>query len=219
MMKISAAQAKSITKDWQNEFPSLGVYKPLHLLRRCGPILVGLCLNRASSGDIYKPTFHSHCLLRQFPTISLSLAVQLKAANGTDAAVSVKFHESKLAESATKMRALALLPFEGDLKLSQFDDACAKWLRQQQSPYWPSVLEDRVLLHAWSGVDFEKTLREAEAILKSWPSFVTDKIGGTSGWLARVDGMAGDRNALEDTLASEIEAHGLVNLPTGSFFM
>ncbi|MGE3182975.1 MAG: hypothetical protein AB7N71_15210 [Phycisphaerae bacterium] len=217
-MKISTAKAKSITKDWQNEFPSLGVYKPLRLLRRCGPILVGLCLERASSGDIYKPIFHSHCLLRQFPTISLSLAVQLQAANGAGAFISVKFHASKLAESAAKMRALALLPLEGDLKLSQFDSACAKWLLQQQSPYWPLVLEDRILLYAWSGMDFQKALREAEAMLESWPSFVTDKIGGTSGWIARVARAAGDRNALENTLASEIEAHGLINLPTGTFF-
>lgn len=216
-MKISAAQAKSITKDWQNEFPGLGVYKPLHLLRRCGPILVGLCLNRSSSGNIYKPTFHSHCLLRQFPTISLSLAVQLKAANGSDAAVSVKFHEPNLKESAAKMRALAFLPFEGDLKLSQFDDACVKWLRQQQSPYWPLVLEDRILLHAWCRVGFKDALREAEVMLKSWPSFVIDKIGGRSGWLSRVERVAGDQSALENVLASEIEAHGLASLPTGTF--
>lgn len=216
-MKISVAQAKNITKEWQSEFPSMGIYKPLHLLRRCGPIVVGLCLNRTSSGDIYKPTFHSHCLLRPFSTISLSLALQLKAANGTDAAISVKFHESKLAESAAKMRALSLLPYEGDLTLTQFDNACTEWLRQQQTPYWPSVLEDRVLLHAWAGMDFGRILREAKVILRSWPSFVIDKMGGVSGWLEQVEGRASDRNALEHTLASEIEVHGLANLPTGTF--
>lgn len=218
-MKLSAAQASRITKDWQDEFPGLGVYKPLHLMRRCGPVLVGLCLDRTSSGDAYKPTFHTHCLLRQFPIISLSLAVQLKTANGTDTAVSVRSHESGLSNYAAKMRALALIPLEGELKLSQFDDACLQWLHQQQSPYWPMVLEDRILLHAWCGADFGKTLREAETILRSWPSFVTDKFGGTSGWLARVERIAGNRNVLEKTLTSEIESHGLAHLPQSDFFL
>lgn len=215
MMKISAAQAKAITQDWQDHFPHLGVYKPHHLLRRCGPVLVGLCLNRASSGDIYKPTFHCHCLLRPFPTVSLSLAVQLKAPNGSDAAISIKFHEAKLAEATAKMRNLALLPLDADFGVNDFETACAHWLRQQQTPYWPTVMEDRILFHAWSGKDYVKTLHEAEATLKSWPSFVTDKLGGISIWMARVEQAAGNRDALAAVLASEIEVHGVESLPTG----
>ncbi|MCP5326637.1 MAG: hypothetical protein H7A09_09995 [Oceanospirillaceae bacterium] len=215
-MKITAVQAKSITQDWQNHFPSLGIYKPLHLMRRCGPLLVGLCLNRSSSGDIYKPTFHYHCLLRQFPTVSLSLAVQLKAPNGTDAAISTKFHEKKLPEAAAKMRALALLPFDFDFGVVEFDVACDKWLGQQQTPYWPAVMEDRVLLHAWAGKDYTKALRDAEAALKSWPAFVTDKFGGVSSWVERVELAARNREALAGVLAAEIDAHRVASLPTGN---
>src|SRR5436190_8831039 len=125
MTNTTSAQILQITKDWKDEFPSLGVYKPLHLLRRNGPLLSGICLDRTSSGDIYKPIFHYHCLLRSCPAISLSLAVQLKAANGTDASVSFRSHESSFAKSAEKMRALALLPLDGDITLRQFDEACA----------------------------------------------------------------------------------------------
>jgi hypothetical protein len=214
-MKITAAQAKSITQDWQNHFPSLGVYKPLHLLRRCGPLLVGLCLNRSSSGDIYKPTFHCHCLLRQFPTVTLSLAVQLTAPNGSDAAISTKFHAAKLPYAAAKMRDLALLPLDANFGLSAFDAACTQWLRQQPTPYWPTVMEERVLLNAWVGKDYTKALGDAEAALKSWPSFVTDKIGGVTAWLSRVEQVAGNRDGLASVLASEIEVHGVAKLPAG----
>jgi hypothetical protein len=214
-MKITTAQAKAITQDWQNHFPSLGVYKPLHLLRRCGPLLVGLCLNRSSSGDIYKPTFHCHCLLRAFPTVSLSLAVQLTAPNGSDAAISTKFHEVKLPDAAAKMRVLALLPLDADFGVSAFDAACAQWLRQQLTPYWPAVMEDRVLLNAWVGNDYTKALHDAEATLKSWPAFVTDKLGGVAAWMSRVEQAAGNRDGLSSILASEIEVHGVAKLPAG----
>jgi len=216
-MKITTAEAKAITQDWQNYFPSLGAYKSLHLMRRCGPVLVGLCLNRSSSDHIYKPTFHCHCLLRKFPTISLSLAVQLKAPNGSDAAISTKSHETKLRDAAAKMRALALLPLDVNFGIDEFDVACSQWLQQQQTPYWPAVMEDRILLYAWAGKDYTKALGEAEMALKAWPAFVTDKLGGISSWMTRVEQVAGNHDALASVLASEIYAHRVARLPFGDF--
>jgi len=216
-MKISAAQAKAITEDWLKHFPTLGVYKPLHLLRRCGPMLVGICLNRAPSADIYKPTFHSHCLLRRSPAISLSLAMQLKAPNGSEASISSKFHETKLPEAAAKMKDLALLPMEGDIRLVDCETASARWLKDQQTPYWPTVLEDGILLRAWAGLDYSATLNDTEKVLRSWPAFVTDKLGGVAAWIARVEKAARNRDELAATLADEVAAHKLASLPTGSF--
>jgi len=213
-MKITVAKAKAITQNWQNQFPNLGVYKPLHLLRRCGPLLVGICLNRSTSGDIYKPTFHCHCLLRKFPTISLSLAVQLKASNGTDAGISTRLEEAELTDVASKMKELALLPLDANFGVNEFDEACTRWLQQQQTPYWPSVIEDRVLLSAWAQKDYMRKLGDAEAELKSWPTFVTNKIGGVTAWMARVEQATRNHNELASVLASEIDVHGVANLPS-----
>jgi hypothetical protein len=216
-MKITASQAKAITQDWLNHFPGLGRYKTLHLLRRCGPVLVGICLNRASSGDIYKPTFHTHCLLRKAPAISLSLAVQLRSSNGSDAAITTKLHEARLPNSAAKMKDLALLPMVGDIRFADYERASARWTDDQQTPYWPTVIEDVVLLRAWAGVDYSSALDDAEKMLQVWPAFVTDKIGGVAGWLTRVEKAAGNRDKLATTLEGEVATHKLAPLPAGRF--
>jgi hypothetical protein len=38
---LTPAWKTKITADWSAAFPGLGVYKPLHLLRRAGPLLMG----------------------------------------------------------------------------------------------------------------------------------------------------------------------------------
>jgi hypothetical protein len=64
--------ANKITKDWQRELPKLGINRPMSLLRRVGPLLVGVSLER-EFGSRYTPTFHVHFLGKQSPGMLLSL--------------------------------------------------------------------------------------------------------------------------------------------------
>jgi len=50
---LTKSAEKQITEDWQREILSLGVYEPRWLLRRVGPLLVGICLDRDSGGTSY----------------------------------------------------------------------------------------------------------------------------------------------------------------------
>lgn len=55
------------TSDWAKAFPGFDVWQKLCLLRRVGPTLQGICLERTTSGDEYFATAHVHALTTDFP--------------------------------------------------------------------------------------------------------------------------------------------------------
>jgi hypothetical protein len=214
-MKLTPAKARAITRDWQCLFPTLAVYGPLHLMRRCGPLLVGICLDRTSSGDEYRPKFHCHCLLRKSPAITLSLYVQLIGSRGAKTSVKVRRHEAMLQEAAAKMRALALLPLDVDFGVGDYEAAAVEWMRRWGAFCWPGIIEDLILVKSWAGVDYSDNLVAAEAALRSWPNDIVMQLGGVAAWMARVESSARNRDELESVFASEMRAHRLEGLPSG----
>lgn len=66
---LTAAAKKKITLDWSRLFPELGTYRPLHLLRRVGPLLQGIALERTSGNDLYRPMAHIHCLAQESTSV------------------------------------------------------------------------------------------------------------------------------------------------------
>lgn len=213
---ISPAQQRAITNDWQAEFPTLAVYRPMWLARRCGPVLVGLCLDRGS-GDNYYPTWHYHCLLQPSPTICLSLATRLGQPHGSDEYVNLRVHAHRFVEIATKTRHSALFPLDGDLSLRQFEDACNLWLQRQRVDLSPPVLAHLVMLSAWCGADWQARLRLVDRLASQWPQRVNDFIGGIDNWLANLTAAASKRIELHRTMENEITTHKLQNLPASEF--
>ena len=128
---LTRAVEKQITEDWQREIPSLGIYVPRHLLKRIGPLLVGICLERDSSGNKYKPTFHVHCLGKEAPAVFLTLLTQLRSErSGGPDFIQVRFHKEKYKEAAARMIRQSLLPLDGDLTLEQVIDSQLVKLRR-----------------------------------------------------------------------------------------
>lgn len=111
-MKLTAKVEKLITNDWHSLLPKLSIYKPRHLLRRAGPLLVGVCLDRDSGGDRYKPCFHCHFLGKEFPVVSLTLCSQLRSAAGGPDYVEVKYHREKFEDAARRLHAQSPLPLD-----------------------------------------------------------------------------------------------------------
>jgi len=213
---ISKQQQRAIADDWQAEFPTFGIYRPMSLARRCGPVLIGLCLDRGS-GDNYYPTWHYHCLLRPFPIISLSLATRLGEPSGSAVYVNLRVHAHRFVEIAIETRSSALFPLDGDLSLTQFETACEAWLRRQPAAMSPPVLADIVLLSAWCESDWQARLRRVESLASQWPQRVDDFIGGTANWLANLTAAASNRHELLRTMETEIATHKLLKLPVSQF--
>lgn len=119
-MKLDRVNENKITIDWHNEIPSLGIYKRRWLLRRVGPLLIGISLERDSAGDCYLPTFHVHCLGKQLGFLTLTLATQLRSTySGGPTSIQVRFHEHQYKQAAANIINQSLLPLSGNLILEQ----------------------------------------------------------------------------------------------------
>jgi hypothetical protein len=150
---LTKSAEKKITEDWRTMVPSMGVYQPRWLLRRVGPILEGICLDRDSGGDAYRPTFHVHLLGREFPCVSLTLSTQLRSErSGGPDFVQVRWHEDEYQEAARRMARQSLLPLEGDLTLRQLVNAYRGYLATPMGKMQAVPLYfDMVILLAWAG--------------------------------------------------------------------
>ena len=151
--KLTRSVNRRITEDWRREVPSLGVYRPRHLLRRVGPLLVGICLDRDSGGATYMPCFHVHSLCDEDGTVSLMLRTQLSSdRSGGPDHVPVRWHDERYREAAARMVRQSLLPLEGDLRLAQVLDAYRRYMATPLGRWQSALLyRDMVLLSTWVG--------------------------------------------------------------------
>lgn len=191
---IKASDKKKITSDWNDTFPSLGIYKPMHLMNRVGPLICGILLEVKSGGETYIPTFHVHNLTKPFETITLSLKYEFES-------IGIEWHEKKYQERAAKIMSNTPIPLQGDVLLSEILAAYEEYLSKNiGGPYLPYVFEDIVLLSAW-GKDrqrIQKGLTLAESQMKVWPERILAKLGGLDNWLSTLESKAGSNR--EDLL-------------------
>lgn len=207
--KITASDKKRITSDWNQMIPSLGIYKPMHLINRIGPLLVGILLEVKSGNEKYIPTFHVHNLLRPFQVISLGLNFEITP-------ITIGSHESKYYDSAMKMVEQAIVPFEGDLDLSTILNAYEQYFQKNiGGPILPYIFEDIVLLSAWceDKERINKGLQLAEANMRGWPEHILNRLGGLDNWLISLKNNAENRGELISILENQIAELKVDNLP------
>ena len=78
---LTGSARNRITTDWQRCFPHLGVRKPMSLLKRNGPLLIGIYLDGTRSNDVYVPLFHVHALMWPSSDMALKLCQRDASAN------------------------------------------------------------------------------------------------------------------------------------------
>jgi hypothetical protein len=211
---LTKSNEKQITVDWQREIPSLGIYAPRHLLRRVGPLLVGVSLDRDSGGEIYKPVFHVHCLGKEFPCVSLTLCTQLRSErSGGPDFVEVRWHEQKYKEAATRMVRQSLLPLEGDLTIGQVIDSYGRHMATPMGKRQLALLyRDMIILLAWGGDTAGSASLLAECLqLDDAAGF--QHVGGRAAFEAGCQRLIAQPTAIEDTIAAQITSLGVGGLP------
>ena len=99
-----------IAQDWQARFPMLGHWKAGRLLRRVGPLVQGVCLDRSSNPEDYLPIAHIHFLGMVFPTVALQLPLYHSAPNGSPRRIEYRFHDQEYVDAADQLRRDYLVP-------------------------------------------------------------------------------------------------------------
>ncbi|MGW1759206.1 hypothetical protein [Streptomyces mirabilis] len=219
MSKPDTATAKRVTSDWGAALPGFSECRPLRLLRRIGPVVQGVTLDRTTAGDGYFPTAHIHALVREFPVISLTLGQRMVTLSGIQESVSFARHSNEYQSAARRLVAQSRLSLDEPPTISSVVDALYEHVSVQQGRGLPPTvreLEDGVLIAAVAGELslVESGLRLARQ-MDVWPkSRLPLDRKGSGIWLTGLEEQIADPSVLSDVVEQQIYFHKLVKVPT-----
>ncbi|MFF5921861.1 hypothetical protein ACFY8C_26450 [Streptomyces flavochromogenes] len=207
--------AGRVTKEWAAEFPGFDAWKSLHLLRRIGPVVQGICLDRTTGDDGYLPTVHVHALTREFPVVSLMLGQRSARPSGMPDPVLFARHERDFAHAVGALREQSRLPLDElpsiDEIVRQYHAEARRRLEKGHGAAVPEM-EDSVLVAAAAGRDelAGEGLGLARELSASWPrASMPFDWPGADAWLDGLAVRAGDRESLLSVVRGQAIAHKL----------
>lgn len=219
MKTLTRTVEKRITDDWRGEIPSLGIYKPRHLLRRVGPLLVGICLDRDSGGDKYKPIFHVHSLCKEFPCVSMTLATQLRVdKNGGPDYIEVGWHEDKYVEAATRMVRQSPIAMQGDLSFADVVDAYRRYMENPPGIHQRAILYQDIILMAiyLRKIDLAWQITSEMIAVLDDDQAMYRHVGGREVFLSRCETALSDPSVIDTVVNTQNVELGLTDLPLSS---
>lgn len=220
-MKLSSIVKKQITEDWMACFPELGIYKPLWILRRIGPLVTGICLNRDSGNDAYCPTFHVHNLAKISPVVTLTLAEPLRTVKtGVPDIIRAAFHERRFAEAAERMKMQASVSLSGRVNLGDCLKAYRDYMQKPLGRYPLSLFEDIVTLFIWCNqkAAAENALWDFEKLVLEWPKSVQPE-NGVAGWVKQCRSWVESPDIIHSCVTTQIQTLKLQCLPSSDLLL
>lgn len=215
MSKITSSQKTQITKDWLSEFPGMGKYKPMWLMRRVGPIVQGIILDRFFFESDYRPTFHIHNLSREDSSISLTAMQRLyyKGMAG-EMGVKVEKHDQLWREAARLRREQAPVPLDGDLVL---EDILALYDHMNGGAHMEYEYVDRIMISLWCArLDLaSQYLEEAIEGISNWDQIMWFKYPDLvlEEWVRDKKRYFEDPSLVRAQVAASVEQFKLQKLP------
>jgi len=213
LRQLTKSAEKRITEDWQRELPGLSVYRPRHLLRRLGPLLIGVCLDRDSGGEKYKPCFHVHFLGKDFPTVSLTMCTQLRSNAGGPDYIEVRFHEQRYQQAISRLMQQSPLPVEGPVTIEQVIGAYRKHAETPLGQRQAAILyADCIMLLSWCGREVEARRFLDETIATMRNEQVYQPFGSREEFRQKMLDAIEHPDEIKNTIDAQAEALGVDNL-------
>ncbi len=222
MARLSKQRKQKVTEDWAGCFPDFEVWKPLWLMRRFGPILQGILLNRSRFDD-YRPTAHVHPLfIRWDGEPSLMFTGQFDEPPLSPDQISFSQHEDRFAESATRLIELYPLPLSSPLSKQDVLAVARRFVARRIEQGMPAILEAEFLILLSSVLRETESLSESlsmvEAGLRRWPDdnaeFLTERYGVStlSDWFALLADTSGSPEDLDQVVETQARTLGVEEL-------
>ena len=208
-MTISGATRRRLTADWLSALSQLTVLRPMHFVRRHGPLLMSLVLDGTRTPDYFVPVVGFQLLCVTAERLYLGYRMGIGPPHAPNAQVSVR-------DTNVLSRTLARFPFLGrpTLAASEF---LAHWSRYTSGPCIGEsyVLLDRVAFAAWSGDQALVLAARAEAlaILSSWPdtAFRIQSRDAVASQIAEI--AKAKENDLHEVVVQQLSFHSLTKIP------
>ncbi|MFB6561701.1 hypothetical protein ACFCYH_22945 [Streptomyces sp. NPDC056400] len=215
MSKADAATARRVTADWAGRFGEFDVWKPLRLMRRIGPVVQGITLDRTTSGDGYFPTAHVHNLTREFPVITLALGQRLVGSSGMQESVRFSRHSDDFMDAAERLAAQSDLSLSTPPAVAEIAKEYISFaVSQQRKGHPPAVdaVEDGILISAAMGdrALTEESLHIARELVGVWPkSRLPLDWNGSGAWISNLEERAANVNQLTAVIEGQVVFHKL----------
>lgn len=217
-MKTDAATAKQVTADWARAFDGFDIWRPLRLLRRVGPLVQGITLDRSTSGDAYFPTVHIHALTRPFPVISLTLGQRLASSSEMQESIRFTDHAEAYLDAARRLAGQARLSVDAPPTVGEVVTELRASAIAQHGMGWPPAVgevEDSILIPSASGDRdlAEEGLQLAQDLVKKWPKhrLPLDWVGEKA-WITSLSMEADNVEGLRAIIESQVRAHKLAKI-------
>ncbi|MFB6985758.1 hypothetical protein [Streptomyces sp. NPDC056304] len=218
MSKADATTAGRVTADWTKVFGGFDTWRPLRLLRRVGPVVQGVTLDRSTSGDAYYPTTHIHALTRPFPVISLTLGQRLVSNSGMQEAIRFARHAEDHLDASRRLAEQARLsldapPSVGDIVKELHAFAVAQY--ELDNPPALNEVEDSVLISSASGDKLlaEQGIQLARELVGKWPkSRIPLNWTSEEEWITSLTEKAANPEGLCAIVESQITLHKLAKI-------
>jgi len=220
MKKLTLSLKNKITKQWGEAFPSLGVYKNMWLLRRVGPFVQGICLDKDSSNTNYLPIFHIHNLVNQDDDfISLTLrAPFVNKKNGVPLRITIAQHDERFSEYVRQFRTQIPFSLDKEISCDEIWGAFKNYIKngQEETRYPLNQYLDMLCLLIWCDREDEARLFFEKSCLSidSWPSDVTRYIEERINKFHSLKGFLGHRADMTEKVERVVENLGLNQLPS-----
>lgn len=167
-MKLTPSLKRKFTKEWNDLFPYMGVYKNMWLMNICGPLAVGILLEVKSDRDRYIPTLHIHNLCKRFPMISLGVSMETKA-------IKINDLKNTYLYVADELKTHTFIPLSGDVVLSELIEQLKMYFFEYTiNPC--TVLTYMIYLAAWSGQQkiYDYVMEFTVENIKKYPDMFRD---------------------------------------------
>jgi|GEM_PF-7114444 hypothetical protein len=216
MKKMTAAEKKAITQDWKVAIGAYEIYKPLHLLKRNGPLLTGIYLKPVYGGEHYVPVFHTHSLMTPFPVVSLAMPSPLLNDKGVDESISPLRHSTRFDELVERFRLQCPMAFLDTLSCATLDTLYQNAVASAHN-FPIQAMTDNILLLAWckKEASVAERIESYKRILQGWPESVTQHVEGATGWERELKTLL-DPQRLVESVTQELKKFKLSHFPDHS---
>ncbi|MCP4122645.1 MAG: hypothetical protein GY751_12905 [Bacteroidetes bacterium] len=186
---------------WGSYFGGLKKWGDQFLIRKNGPLISGICLDRTRDPEFYIPTFFYHNLLVQSSVVKLSYAAPLLSRGVPMALKYCESVEEFAAQLKTQVEAL-----DEKQTFSKFVNHIAAARRGDFGPqavYLPHALRDVILLGGFLGDKeyYESTIDDAAKIIIDTPNINLNMVGSIEEWKETIT------NLLRQNFNNAIEEH------------
>ncbi|ANH67491.1 hypothetical protein ABE85_07760 [Mitsuaria sp. 7] len=198
------------------------IYDSMWLMRRIGPLLQGVLLEKTQDGSCYCPTLHIHTFSRPLGYVALNVAQPLLTVRTRASEyIKVLHHDKHFSEGAKRLAASSLLPIEGDISLDEVMAAYRSFetFPASDAPFSINYFESAISLHAWCGQinRGKQALEEYLEVITQWPDRVIERLGSVDKWRSDMLAVLANPDAIRETAEQQATVLKATTLPFSEF--